>query len=426
MPLFRDQSGRLKHYAADLKDKVGGSGGVLPVPVRGQVLIADAVPTWVGLAIGAAATYLRSNGTDPSWVAATAFDDFTQYTLLAGRAGAANNTTLSTTIGGTLYGSSAAGQTLTLRSTSNATLGTIELNDATQLWSSIPAATGTTNFLQAITTTNFSTSGITLRFLNWQPTYTFSGATPANLVLARVAGTSTYTTNGAGTTIRGIVFSPGANTEANNVTMPQIRALDATPTISCLNGTAPGTSGDVIGVHHVPSITAASAGTGYATANLTAINDIPTLIASNATSTITITTRRGLYFQESTGGITGTLTITTQAAVDITDLTRGTTNLSVRSAGAAVQLRHAGPGVFGANAAPGNTSVGLEVQSTTRMLLPSRMTTVQRDAITPIDGMLFYNATTLGHQGRQNGAWVDIPGSGGSSSWSRFFMVMGA
>jgi hypothetical protein len=53
------------------------------------------------------------------------------------------------------------------------------------------------------------------------------------------------------------------------------------------------------------------------------------------------------------------------------------------------------------------------------------MTTAQRDATTPIDGMLFYNATTLTHQGRKNGAWVDIPGTS-TAGWTRHFLTMGA
>jgi hypothetical protein len=56
-------------------------------PVRGDLVLANATPAWGKLAKGAAATYLRSDGTDPSWTAATANDDFTQYLKLLGRSG---------------------------------------------------------------------------------------------------------------------------------------------------------------------------------------------------------------------------------------------------------------------------------------------------------------------------------------------------
>jgi hypothetical protein len=86
-------------------------------------------------------------------------------------------------------------------------------------------------------------------------------------------------------------------------------------------------------------------------------------------------------------------------------------NFSVRSAGAAVELRHAGPGVFGANAGPTNASVGLEVQSTTKAFLAPRMTSTQRDALTAVNGMIIYNSTTTQFEGREAGAWVALKGS---------------
>ena len=53
-------------------------------------------------------------------------------------------------------------------------------------------------------------------------------------------------------------------------------------------------------------------------------------------------------------------------------------------------------------------SVGIELQSTTRAILLSRMTTTQRDAMTPINGMIIYNTTTNTIQGYQNGAWSNL------------------
>lgn len=66
-----------------------------------------------------------------------------------------------------------------------------------------------------------------------------------------------------------------------------------------------------------------------------------------------------------------------------------------------------GVGVFGA-AAPTNVSVGLEVQSTTRVLLVSRMTTTQKNALTAVNGMIVYDSTLNKFQGYENGAWTNF------------------
>jgi len=131
-------------------------------------------------------------------------------------------------------------------------------------------------------------------------------------------------------------------------------------------------------------------------------NGITSLMTLNAGAALTA--RRVLNILDATGA--GTLT--TQIAIRIADLTKGGLNLSLVSVGAGVQMRHAGQAVFGANAAPTNASVGLEVQSTTRALLLSRMTTAQRDAMTPVNGMVILNTTAGAVQARVAGAWVGL------------------
>ncbi|MFA4817989.1 MAG: hypothetical protein WC608_04695 [Parcubacteria group bacterium] len=48
----------------------------------------------------------------------------------------------------------------------------------------------------------------------------------------------------------------------------------------------------------------------------------------------------------------------------------------------------------------------LDVASTTGALIVPRMTTAQRDALAPVNGMIIYNATTNQFNFRENGAWV--------------------
>lgn len=55
-----------------------------------------------------------------------------------------------------------------------------------------------------------------------------------------------------------------------------------------------------------------------------------------------------------------------------------------------------------------NSSVALEIKSTTKTLLNARMTTTQRDALTAVNGMMLYNSTTDKLQVYAAGAWVDL------------------
>lgn len=66
--------------------------------------------------------------------------------------------------------------------------------------------------------------------------------------------------------------------------------------------------------------------------------------------------------------------------------------------------------LIGANAEPAASAV-LELQSTTGALLLTRLTTVQRDALTPVNGLVIYNTTTTQFEGYENGAWAALKGA---------------
>lgn len=62
-----------------------------------------------------------------------------------------------------------------------------------------------------------------------------------------------------------------------------------------------------------------------------------------------------------------------------------------------------------------NASVGLELTATDRAFLPSRLTTVQRDAMTAVTGMYIYNTTVGGPQYYDGGSWQTFNAGGGGS-----------
>jgi hypothetical protein len=72
-----------------------------------------------------------------------------------------------------------------------------------------------------------------------------------------------------------------------------------------------------------------------------------------------------------------------------------------------VELAESGAQVgIGTGGVQPGTSVGLEIGTTTKALLLSRMTTTQRNALTAVNGMIIYNNTTNAFNFYENGSWV--------------------
>jgi hypothetical protein len=55
-----------------------------------------------------------------------------------------------------------------------------------------------------------------------------------------------------------------------------------------------------------------------------------------------------------------------------------------------------------------STSAALEVKSTTGAILVPRMTTTQKNALTPTNGMILYDTTLNKFQGYESGAWLNL------------------
>jgi len=149
-----------------------------------------------------------------------------------------------------------------------------------------------------------------------------------------------------------------------------------------------------------PSFSVTNAGSFDSTSSYASI-----LLQGTINTGVILNERAGLRFTDFSGaGFVGT-----QIVIDIPALSKGLSgNLSLRSSGANVQMRHAGPAVFGANAPPTNTSVALEVNSTTQAFLLPRMNNTQRLALTATNGMMIYNTTSGKIDAFVNGAWVGL------------------
>lgn len=78
--------------------------------------------------------------------------------------------------------------------------------------------------------------------------------------------------------------------------------------------------------------------------------------------------------------------------------------------GGLLAMAYDGTGSYGrvkmGGGVPSEASALLDLSSTVGALLVPRMTTTQRDALTPVNGMIIYNSTANQMQGYINSAWT--------------------
>ena len=82
------------------------------------------------------------------------------------------------------------------------------------------------------------------------------------------------------------------------------------------------------------------------------------------------------------------------------------TNSGASTTTAALAVRDDSKVGIGTNSV--DSGAALEVDGTTGGILFPRLTTTQRDALTPTNGLMIYNTTTSKFQGYAGGAWVDL------------------
>jgi len=331
---------------------------------------------------------LLNSAIDHGALSGLADDDHAQYLRLAGRTGTTNDPTLSTSTTGSITGSSGGAanhldlfaNTTALAPANAGRVRPRERIKFTDNWTFTANYTGD-GLIDGRPTVTITGAGlVAFPGFFYQPTIVYNTSQALSQCPA-FNGAPVYRTSATGlndllTVFGGYISSPQYQQNAG---------AGSTGTTAHLSG-------------YFSELTASRTSTGTGTVTRAAHH---WMAAGSIGAGITVTDFNGLFLTNpSNAG-----TITTLTGVEIAALTSGGTNLSLRSAGTGVAMRHAGSAVFGANAAPTNASVGLELSSTTKALLVSRMTTAQRDALTATNGMIIYNTTTNTFQGRAGGAW---------------------
>jgi hypothetical protein len=282
-------------------------------PVRGDLMLANATPAWGKLAKGAAATYLRSDGTDPAWTAATANDDFTQYLKLAGRTG----------------GQNASGGTAT---TEDLTLSANTSDPGMWRFHGVPATPGAASFSlidngPSPPTYNLG-SVIFFRALDWN--FNVSGMP---IILGAVKASGTYTSGSGQTQFAQTI---------------QLFDANYTATADGTGGNQPFNS-DAFYDRHVTQITGPTSGAGLANASFDAsFLSQPTMELNATTDGITYTTNRQQIILGPASrnlGNANTITLTEDSQIDLRDVVYVTRGRCVGGSNPGVLCPNPSPGV---------------------------------------------------------------------------------
>jgi hypothetical protein len=317
-------------------------------------------------------------------------DDHTQYLLLAGRTGATNNPLLSTDARGEIIGSGAAGFGLGL----SPVAGTVmSAGDTLFLAPEITTIHGLTRVQQFpgdgtsdAVTIDTSAGPAVLKFDDTVGHWTISD--PANPFL----GFQIHNVQSKFQNPTGVALSLARSVEGWYFN-PTFLADDAACTL-----------GEDTFVTYTSEIGFVTVGSGTIAAGTPVIGFEHSVLGLSGAAGTVVFPNIG-YHHEFPSDAMLAPSDDTAFLVDGSGAVPPGINASLRSTWDAKRLRHAGPGIFGSDAEPSNISVGLEVLSTTKALLPSRLTTTQRDALTPLNGMVIYNSTFDKFQGYEAGVW---------------------
>lgn len=184
-------------------------------------------------------------------------------------------------------------------------------------------------------------------------------------------------TNPSMTTV--VVASGGANITGNSAVIGTLGITSNTDVGGTLGVTGVATFGNNLSIP--------------ATSNLYLDGGSDTYLEETSANLVTIVTGAQNSFQVSATGcsILGSLALNTN-------------KFTVASASGNTGIA----GTLGVGTIAPATSAALEILSTTGALLVPRMTNTQRDALTPVNGMIIYSSTSNQLQGYVGGAWASL------------------
>lgn len=450
---------QLTSGAAGIHNLLSASHGdsLAGTPARGDVIVGNSTPRWSRLVLGGAGQFLRSNGSDPAWAALVAADiPVLDYLYKPGIAG-----------GQVAYGGTAAANLLELRANStSSTQGVLKLRSATT-----PTTDGQLEFtgsrMKFMTASAQILNSAGMLMINLGPTAVtripkLSINTPSsptgrflafengdliggNIPLMDFMFASRQQGNFVGSQVLTAFWAHGTHNLSDSIgssfDLSQLTVFLSTLLIDDDGGT--GVLGDFTEflVDHENALSPGSHGTavitnavgfdlkflpvggtlniGYRQRQTTHHNRLagpmtlgidasPGVIGGDISNTlanptvVTTTVPHGL----TTGG---SVVITGSNSTPTIDGTRVVTVLSPTTFSVAVNVTVAGTtGMVQADNAL------FDMVSTTRAPISPRMTTTQRDLMTPVDGMWLYNTTTGMFNLREGGAWNTLAGAAGT------------